>query len=752
MGATTFTSTEKPNLIALDIIINYWDDLPITDEQRKPIKMNKTEYPLLPMLKKYRRAVQNGTVLTAYEYSKNHTITGRQFAKGAPSLQGMKRWIRHTLATGYHDYDMVNCHPTIFVQYCKKQGWDTEPFESYLSNRDELLQELCDKNEITRDDAKKVVLSILNGGAKEYKNLQTKPLWLTMYKLAVENIQNNMKSDPQNVDLVTSIKEYKTYNIGGSVMNHILCRIENDILMCAIEFSKVKEPVLCFDGFMCTESFDEEHMTKMADHILDKTGYRMKWIEKPMDQGIDLSGFDISVRINQDRIVIYKLEDEASDLFLGKIKDIIRFSTDNYYLKVDGVWITNLKIIQKYLTAMCLKADYYKFSGLPHSPHQYSSGLTDAKKIVEATLIKVPNSPSFQNELSQSSIGKLVWNDGVYDFNTKVFTKGFDGVESVIKISRNFPERIQTDIDELHRRFLDPVFGHLKTTYLHYLSKCMAGYADKMWGVMMGERDCGKSKQITLLETAFEAYCIIVGGDNFVYSRERGGDQAKKRSWMIAMEYARHTSTSEIKVDAAARQKIDGVEIKSITGQDKIQVRNNYTNERNIVIQSGLTICGNDIGAVTPTDTYETMIPFNLPNKFVNELNENFDFMKLKDDTIGDFVKCSKTGDALFWVLVDNFSRKPVVLTEQMKEFKNQFMEVDEFAIINEHFQITKNEKDFVSNEIIKRFLNASRVNLTSPKFKDYLTKRGAQDHREKGTRGLKYLVMIKEFKQEFDF
>jgi len=87
------------------------------------------------------------------------------------------------------------------------------------------------------------------------------------------------------------VKEHKAYNIGGSVMNHILCNIENKVLMSAVSFLRVNEPVLCFDGFMSTEVFDGEQLANMSDHVHLETGYRTTWVEKPMSEGIDVSTF-----------------------------------------------------------------------------------------------------------------------------------------------------------------------------------------------------------------------------------------------------------------------------------------------------------------------------------------------------------------------------------------------------------------------------------------------------------------------------
>ncbi len=286
-----FTSIERPDVTALDVLISNWGDLPVSENERKKHTGDRYQ-PLLPLLKKYRKSIKNGCVTTQYEYSADSVISGRPFAR-SPSLQGLKRWVRHTIATGYHDYDIVNCHPNIFVQYCAKKGWDTSPFEMYLTQRDSCLQELMDKNGITRDEAKTVVLSILNGGSKPYNALASKPTWLTLYKLSVEVIQKKFMSDPENASIVANVKSRKTYNIGGSVMNHVLCNVENSILMKAIELLRVKEPVLVFDGFMARDFFGAEELKKLQDDILEATGYNLTWIEKPMSDGLDLSGFSV---------------------------------------------------------------------------------------------------------------------------------------------------------------------------------------------------------------------------------------------------------------------------------------------------------------------------------------------------------------------------------------------------------------------------------------------------------------------------
>ena len=165
-------------------------------------------------------------------------------------------------------------------------------------------------------------------------------------------------------------------------------------------------------------------------------------------------------------------------------------------------------------------------------------------------------------------------------------------------------------------------------------------------------------------------------------------------SWAIPLEFARFANTSEIKIDETIRQKIDGVLIKSISGCDEIQVRNNYTNERTMKIQAGTSLMANDIGNATPTDN---------------------------------LVKETRIGDALFWVLVDNYSTVKPKMTPDMKEFRDQFLEKDDFKIINDIFTITKDKDNFVENKDMEAFIRNKQLNMTLIKLQNYLIKRGAK-------------------------
>lgn len=104
-----------------------------------------------------------------YKYSKGMEGCGRKFSIGV-SLQTISRVIRHTISKDiYTDVDIVNCHPVILLKYCRDNNLKCETIQAYNDNRDHYLNQLVDKYKISRDDAKKEFLSLINGATRHDK-------------------------------------------------------------------------------------------------------------------------------------------------------------------------------------------------------------------------------------------------------------------------------------------------------------------------------------------------------------------------------------------------------------------------------------------------------------------------------------------------------------------------------------------------------------------------------------------------------
>ena len=280
--------TEKfNNEIALKIV-NNWDVLiqQLPEERQQKLIEKKSNHDYLLSLKKMIKT--NGVNYVKYEQSKNLKDKGRLFAKSA-SLQNLPREIRGALTyENYYDIDMVNAHPVILSQYCKKNDIDCPNLDYYVNNRDKIIQDINNDNPtLNRSDIKDLFLLLMNGGNRYVDNH-----FLNNFKKEIKLIHTQI--NVLNPLIEKSIKRRKEYNINGSITNIILCEIENKLLLKATEFlmnKKYSVDVLVFDGLMVRKNdigLTQDILNEMSVYIYNKTGYDIKFTEKPLNNIFNL--------------------------------------------------------------------------------------------------------------------------------------------------------------------------------------------------------------------------------------------------------------------------------------------------------------------------------------------------------------------------------------------------------------------------------------------------------------------------------
>jgi len=222
------------------------------------------------------------------------SIDGRLF--GSNSLQGVNRPTRHTVCKDnegnpiYYDYDMVGAHNNLAVKLCEWLGIDCSRLKEYSANRNELIIELMNHFKVNKDDAKTIVLSMLNGGGDFYIRENDTPDWL--FRLKVELREINKKICELNPELYKNTKKQKDFNPEGTVFNKILCKMENIVLQCMKKWcdsQNIKIGTLCFDGLLLKEKIEIE---KIENYIKSELGIEIKIVEKEMNEGIDLGMYE----------------------------------------------------------------------------------------------------------------------------------------------------------------------------------------------------------------------------------------------------------------------------------------------------------------------------------------------------------------------------------------------------------------------------------------------------------------------------
>ena len=175
---------------------------------------------------------KNGERLMPY---KQRNGFGRYWTAQTFGIQNMSRRIRHTICKdSMVDIDMKNAHPTLLSWYCHRHGIKCEDLDKYIKSREPMLQDLVNCRHITRDEAKKFLLAIMNG---KQINLQPgDPPWLISYYAGMCNIiRAVVQLNPELYELAKQSK-YNHYNLEGSTINHLLCGLENKALMAAFDY------------------------------------------------------------------------------------------------------------------------------------------------------------------------------------------------------------------------------------------------------------------------------------------------------------------------------------------------------------------------------------------------------------------------------------------------------------------------------------------------------------------------------------
>lgn len=313
------TYTEKVDMVMFKKIVNNFDTLFESGKLGRFVDKNynviENKESIKTIVKKmYFNKLQSEEV--EYRYVGKQT-EGRLYSKIA-SLQGISRVIRHSLAKNiYWDIDMNNAHPVILRFYCEENNIPCSNLIYYNENRNDCFKSLMDKFNMSRDEAKKIPLTSINGGLI-YEDC---PKWMIdlheelflirdaicklnpLYvKRAKENYDKKLKARNETLRNPKNKSQNKPLfeNINGSACNYMLCKYENIILQCCLK--KIKEMgltvgALVFDGFMCYRKdgvIIEDLLVILEEEILRDIRIPIKLSEKGMDEGLNLDEFEVN--------------------------------------------------------------------------------------------------------------------------------------------------------------------------------------------------------------------------------------------------------------------------------------------------------------------------------------------------------------------------------------------------------------------------------------------------------------------------
>ena len=306
------TYTEYINRADAYKIVQNWPEIFKQLSKKRQIKIKNSIDNGQDPIYQLKKIIKNKSdiIHTKYNFSKTLSTYGRLFPQN-PSLSSMPREIRNCLAhEKYYDIDMKNAHPVLLSNYCKKNYIRCDILDKYIANRDDILKKISDESGVDKDEAKQTFLSLLNGGkGGGWQIPKYKGTFIYDFKEEIKGIHDAVCRI--NSDEYKKVSRRKEFNKEGSMMNIILCKLEHLVLMNAVKFMTEKGynvDALVFDGFMVRKikELNNDTLVELSNYIKEKTDYDIVFVEKTMENNIDLKSFSDPVDEESGEITYYK--------------------------------------------------------------------------------------------------------------------------------------------------------------------------------------------------------------------------------------------------------------------------------------------------------------------------------------------------------------------------------------------------------------------------------------------------------------
>lgn len=694
--------------------INTLQNLVTSDAVKSVDKMN---------LQKYRRRSRlsgNNKVIVTYDFPKSWATIqkGRLIPQPyALSQCSFPSQIGAALGQKYYwDIDMKNCQPTLAIQVAKRYGFSTPALEEYCQHRDAIFSEMIEKTNMNRDEVKTEWIRVMFGGTSFAHPLIPK------VKKELTTLAAVVKQD--NLDIynnVLKLKEEKKKN-SDPLFSCLAIYLQNEERLCLMAFIEYAQSigryvgVLKYDGGQLEKSENESSVSKdillgAQKAILEKTGYSMALEVKPLVHSFDFSSsgklIAPDILINDD-FAAKKFASLAGN-FIKKVNDTLyAFNSDT------GLWTETLSpLIHEYKDALV-----FRQMG-PSGIKTYDYG---GKKVnIDPMLSFVKNYVPESKLDPETSIGKLLWSNGYYDFDTDTFHDEFNPeIHFVSRISRPFPkQRDEATIRHVHKiLFEDPYLeeqAEQRDFYKIAIARAIYGdYRAKRCYFTTGEPNCGRGLLTAALQSAFESYVTQFSSEQLLYNPRVSTDPAKQMAWCIPFKDVRIAIANEISMSGKF---IDGNRLKGLSGGgDQIQARLNFKDESLHTIRATLFCLTNDIPAIKPVEKglLNRICINELLKSYVQSPDPSNKYQALEDRSLKTKFESESYKDAVFFILVDEWKRfvaankiseKPALVASGIQEWVETGSTIKD--ILEEKYQITKNENHWVRCSDLLRHLKS---------------------------------------------
>jgi hypothetical protein len=709
-------------------------------------------------LRAYKKGAGKGCgarVNVKYYYGKNCGALkiGRVFAKARSGLQSFPRDVRDPLtAKWYWDLDMENAHYWIMRNFCENNGLRCDKIAYYCDHREECLEVVS----ADRGIAKLAFLRIAYGGNIKLADIHFEDSgeepegdigFIKSIEKEIDTVVKYVKgSYPEELKRATEMCKRKKewadkkgkkiyWNIDYTALSLVLQTQEHKCLevieKVLIENNRQLD-IPIHDGGRVRKlenetKFPEDTIRTAQEKVRAELNYTIKLKIKP------LPTFQAPPRTGD------VIDDEyASRRFVELMEDyIVREEDTIYYFNPDtGMWETGKTA---FLTAVSRHKHKLIFKSVNEKGEEkvfnYGGTLKNILAMEKFIPTCLPNSRKISDSMDSSQY-KLLFQDGIFDFNTG-FTVGFDpAIVFTKRINRKFPtvrdEKLIRLVDEtLFQNAFDDVEAERHAGL--YFKKCLCvglvgDYRRKKFNACLGESNCGKGLTTTAFTKAFEGYIDEWDANELKYSSRNGQDEARKLAWLKKLQGVRIGFSNEFRMD---RTPIDGNLLKKASsGGDTLKGRDHQEGAISFINRCMLFLMGNDFGNITPKDSgiKERCRFIRFTKKFVDGEPSAPDERK-KVPEAKDWFNEDRYKDALFFTMCDCWNMmsldekkingkiiEPECVMEETNEWVGDNGDDNFNDYIRRRYEITGSADDSVpSAEIVEYIQNECKLSALSP-------------------------------------
>ena len=705
----------KPPLTTLWEIVNI-------EVLRKLIGCAELDDNIKEQLKKYFGRVKDGKIEVKYSHSKNIAEKGRLYTINGLGLQSFKRCIRHALAgTLYHDVDMVNAHPTLISQYCEKHNIPCEYLKDYVLSREDWLNHIQEWHEITRSEAKKLMLRLCylgkyiieTEGNESYEPTYKCDQILGFKDEATKIAEAISKIEAQNYALL--MKDKTKENKLGSLVSIVAQILENDCLALMHEFFKkkgYKVGVLCFDGLMIEKKDDplpQNLLRECEEYVINASTYQIRLEEKSMDEELPFELPEFSEYVQSD-------VDCQEKLFQLEGNNKFKYCKGTLYIfdELTGMYTTQIETLFYYLRKnhQFLKIITYQNPKTGETKtDNYGTTTALMKRLIDQVKVGAMDS-TWLDKTQHTSIGYLLFKNGIYNMKSGIFTPGFNpNIVFHCNIPHDFPQydpiKIKYALDiSFNSIFENPI------PMICALACALAGETKlKSFYFCPGRSNAGKSSLCEMLRQCFGGYIGDFSAEALAESTSNDSrDEPAKLRWLYLIRYCRILVSSEIKMT----RKLDGVCIKKCSsGVDTLKGRRNHQDEESFKPHGTCFCMINDIPKIGSFDhAVENRLKFiKFPYVFIDKARLAEDpTYRPTDSTLNEKISSQDFIDGFIHILLDGYQE---YLQNGLPEFdkveKDSWIHdnkqnVEIIEALEQSFTITKDPKDIVLLADIKKF------------------------------------------------